>query len=195
MIKGKWRMSSTNEFTQLLNDCQQGCNDKMNQLFELVYQQLRQIAQQQLRKVWSVETICTTALVNEAYLKMVDHQQFSPANRAHFFAIAATAMRHILINYAEQKQAKKRGGDWQQVTFNDPAGDGENNLTTLIAVNEALSQVNNVDESLARLVELRFFAGMNEAEIALLYDCSERTVRRDWKKAKALLVKALECAV
>jgi RNA polymerase sigma factor (TIGR02999 family) len=165
----------------------------MDQLFPLVYQQLRQIAQQQLRKTWAVETICTTALVNEAYLKLVNQQPASLANRTHCFAIAATAMRHILINYAEQKRAKKRGGDRQQVTFNDPADSGENNLNTLIAVNEALEQVKMVDEDLARLVELRFFAGMSEAEIALLCDCSERSVRRNWKKAKALLVKALEC--
>ena len=185
-------MSSSAEFTQLLSDCQKGETGSMEYLFPVVYQELRDIARQQLRKAWSVETISTTALVNEAYLKLVNHQQSSPSNRAHFFAIAATTMRHVLINYAEQKQAQKRGGDWQQVTFNDAAIKEEKNTNTLLAVNEALAQVKMVDGELARLVELRFFAGMTESEIAALFDLSERSVRRNWIKAKALLAKALE---
>ena len=186
------RTPSSVEFTQLLNEFPKGKTDVMDRLFLAAYQELRTIARQQLHKAWSVETLCVTALVNEAYLKLAKLQQFSPASRAHFFAIAATAMRHILINCAEQKQAQKRGGDWHQVALSDVAMVGEQNINALLAVNKALDLVKVVDESLVRLIELRFFAGMTEAEIALIFDISERSVRRNWKKAKALLAKALE---
>lgn len=185
-------MYRATEFTQLLNDIQNVESDAMDLIFPAVYQELRRIAHQQLNRAWSMDTLCTTALVNEAYLKLVHQKNFCPANRSHFFAVAATAMRHMLINYAEQKQAQKRGGDWQQVTFDESGLRSETNINTLIAVNEALEQVKQVDETLARLTELRFFAGMTESEIAVLFDLSERSVRRNWIKAKALLVKALQ---
>ena len=136
-------MPTLTEFTLLLNDLQNADTNRIDHLFSVVYQELRAIARQQLRKAWSVETICTTALVSEAYLKLVNNKQSLPSDRAHFFAIAATTMRHILINYAEQKQAKKRGGDWQQITINDATIKDEKNINTLLAVNEALAQVQN----------------------------------------------------
>ncbi|MDN3638613.1 ECF-type sigma factor [Simiduia curdlanivorans] len=179
------------DITQLLNEHLQGKDDVLDRIFPVVYEELRKIARSQLRKVWSVDTICTTALVNEAYLKLLNNQQAQPGNREHFFAIAATAMRHVLINYAEQKNAQKRGGDWQQVTYAEADLQGDHNVSTLLAVNDALEEIRAIDAQLARLVEMRFFGGMNEAEIALVFAVNERTVRRNWQKAKALLSQAL----
>lgn len=180
------------DITQLLAAYQRGQPEAMERLFSLVYQELRRIAHRQLKNVWSLETICTTALVNEAYLKLVNHQNCKVSDRAHFFALAATAMRQILINYAEQKQADKRGGQWQQVTYEQALLTPDLNMETLLAVDSALKTLKDIDEDLARLVELRFFAGMTEAEIACVFAVTERTVRRNWKKAKALLVQALK---
>jgi RNA polymerase sigma factor (TIGR02999 family) len=113
-------------------------------------------------------------------------------NRVHFFALAATVMRQIIINYAEQKNTRKRGGDWQRVTLEEDIEKTDQNTLTLLAVNDALKELAEIDEDLARLVELRFFSGMTEQEIATLYSVSDRTVRRNWQKAKLLLIRALE---
>lgn len=179
------------DITQLLNDHLRGHDEVLDHLFPVVYQELRKIARNQLRKVWAVDTICTTALVNEAYLKLLNNQQAQAGNREHFFAIAATAMRHVLINYAEHKQAQKRGGDWQQVTFDEAGLQGAQNVSTLLAVNDALEEIRALDEDLARLVEMRFFGGMNETEIAVVLAVNERTVRRNWQKARTLLSQCL----
>jgi RNA polymerase sigma factor (TIGR02999 family) len=144
-----------------------------------------------LGKSWSVDTICATALINESYLKMIGGTPQGFSNRAHFYAIAATAMRQIVINYAEKKQTQKRGGDWLRVTIEDDVFGDEHQLETLTMVNDALDEIAQVDEKLASLVEMRFFAGMTELEIAEVMGITDRTVRRNWKKAKALLMHAL----
>ena len=154
-------------------------------------QELHQIAHRQLVKSWSVDTICATVLVNEAYIKLVNSQQVSFSNRAHFFAIAATAMRQIIINYAQQKQTKKRGDGWQKVTYEEAFISDQQHPELLLSVSYALDEVEAIDPDLARLVEMRFFAGMTEAEIAAIMGVTDRTVRRNWKKAKALLMHAL----
>lgn len=161
-------------------------------LYNDVYEELRRIAKKQMQKAWSIGTISTTALVNESYLKLVNLQNTQFENKAHFFAIAATAMRQILINYAEQKGAQKRGGDWLKVTYQEPLHESDVEIKTLLAVNDALTDIREIDADLAQLVELRFFAGMTEAEIAEVFDVNERTVRRNWKKAKMLLKQALQ---
>ncbi len=163
-------------------------------LYDDVYAELRRVAKKQMQKVWSVGTISTTALVNESYLKLAKLQSVQFENKAHFFAVAATAMRQILINYAEQKGAQKRGGDWLKVTYQEPLHESEMEVKTLLAVNDALDEIREIDADLAQLVELRFFAGMTESEIAEVFQVNERTVRRNWKKAKMLLKHALETA-
>ncbi len=181
--------------TQLIKQYRQGDKQSSEQLFAVVYPELRRIAEQQLRRSWGMETIQTTALVNEAYLKLIDQNQCDANDRAHFFALSATAMRQIIINYAEHKQAKKRGGDWVQSTFSEADLQQEQqqqtDIDSLIMIDKALASLADIDQDLAQLVELRFFAGMTEAEIALVFEVTERTVRRNWRKAKALMATIL----
>ncbi len=177
--------------TQLLVACREKQSDAMQQLFPLVYDELHRIAQRQLRSAPMTKTLCATALVNEAYMKLAQDGANTLQNRAHFFAIAATAMRQILINYAEQKRTQKRGGEWLKVTFEQADSVAEQPLDTLLAINDALADVAQIDPALVQLVEFKFFAGMNETEIALVMNVTERTVRRNWVKAKALLAQAL----
>ncbi|VUD46178.1 hypothetical protein TDB9533_00771 [Thalassocella blandensis] len=165
---------------------------EIQNLYPILYAELRRLAHSQLRGAWNVQTMCTTALVNEAYLKLAQHQQKPPANRSHFFAIAAQAMRQIIINYAESKQAAKRGGGWQQVTLADVEKNQDHDLTILVKINDALNEIQILDKDLASIIEMRFFAGMTEGEIAEVLDVSDRTVRRSWKRARALLTLMLE---
>ncbi|TQV66299.1 sigma-70 family RNA polymerase sigma factor [Exilibacterium tricleocarpae] len=183
--------TSTDDITALLKTSGKDRNEALGKVYAAVYQELKQIARKQLQGSWSVDTISTTALVNEAYLKLIRPQQLEVKDKAHFFALAATAMRQIIINYAEQKQAQKRGGDWFQVTYNETLMQSHRNAEELIAVSEALEEVRALDDKLAQIIELRFFAGMTETEISEVFGVNERTVRRNWKKAKALLVRVL----
>lgn len=184
-------MSENQDITTLLNNRELDQVELMNRLFPAVYHELHHIAHKQLRSSWSAGTICTTALVNEAWIKLIKSPQSHLANRSHFYAVAAKAMRQILINYAEERQALKRGGDWQKVTFDDALIQPEQNLQNLLAVNDALVKVEAIDAGLAALVEMRFFAGMTENEIADALNVTDRTVRRNWIKAKALLGRLL----
>jgi RNA polymerase sigma factor (TIGR02999 family) len=185
-------MLAEHNVTQLIKRYQQGDNASADELFGIVYQELRRIARQQLNKAWSVETIQATSLVNEAYLKLLDQNQCDVNDRAHFFALSATAMRQIIINYAEQKQAKKRGGDWVQTTLTGVDLANEINIDNVVFVDKALKSLQEIDPDLCQLVELRFFAGMSETEIAVVMKVTERTVRRNWRKAKALLTRIME---
>lgn len=185
-------MLAEHNVTQLIKQYRQGDNSSADKLFSIVYQELRKIARQQLRKAWSVDTIQTTSLVNEAYLKLLDQNQCDANDRAHFFALSATAMRQIIINYAEQKQAKKRGGDWVQTTLAGVEATSEINVDNVVFVDKALKILQSIDKDLCQLVELRFFAGMSETEIAAVMKVTERTVRRNWRKAKALLARIME---
>lgn len=189
-------------FSELVEiSVEKGCEQdagNIQKLYPNLYHELKRLAHSQLRGAWNVQTMCTTALVNEAYLKLAQYQHTSPKNRSHFFAIAAQAMRQIIINYAETKQAAKRGGGWQQVTltdFNSLADSNKNHehkLTMLVKLNDALNEIQTLDESLASIIEMRFFAGMTELEIADVLGVSDRTVRRSWKRARALLTQILE---
>lgn len=166
------------------------------ELFPDTYRDLQRIAHFQMQRAWQVDTIQTTALVNEAFLKLHKQSPLEIENKQHFFAICAKAMRQILLNYAEQKQALKRGGEMQQVTFTEGQMVGEHiqgpGWENLLNLERALSQLEEVDEHLAQLVELRYFVGATEAEMAEIIGVSDRTIRRDWIKAKALLAQALE---
>lgn len=184
-------MSSSTDITSLLIESRNGNSAALDEIYPQVYQELYRIARAQLRRMWDLGTISTTALVNEVYLKLVDQTQCQWVDRAHFLALSAKAMRQILINYAEQKRAQKRGGDWQRVTFEDALATPVVNAETLLAVEDALQQLAALDENLCRLVEFRFFGGLTEAEIACVLGVSERTVRRNWRKAKALLAHTL----
>jgi RNA polymerase sigma factor (TIGR02999 family) len=145
------------------------------------------VAGRELRNEYADHAPTTTALVHELYLKLVDQAQIDWHSRAHFFTIAARAMRQILVDHARKRKAKKRGGDWQRTTLVDHLLASEAQWDDLLALDEALDQLNTVDERLRKVVEYRFFGGMMEKEIADVLGVSTRTVQRDWVKARAWL--------
>lgn len=180
------------DLPQLLQACSTGDEDAFKQLMSFLYGDLRRIAQQQLRRLRPGHTLNTTALVHELYFKLVDRSALSPRDQGHFLAIAARAMRQILVDYARRQAVRSRAhgeGDSPVVLVE---GLGPCHLEKLLAVNEALSELARVDERLVRLAECRFFAGMTEVETAEAMDLSVRTVQRDWKRARGWLRSFLE---
>jgi len=161
-------------------------------LFPLVYDELRRIARRQLRREEVGHTLDTTALVHEAYLKLVDQTRAEWTDRSHFFAVAANAMRRILVDYARRYRADKRGTAPLRVSLTDVMLVAEGRADTLLALDEALVELGNIDERLSRVVECRFFAGLTEDETAAVLGVTARTVRRDWTKAKGWLHRTLQ---
>jgi len=158
-------------------------------LFPLVYDELRRIARGQLARERAGHTLDTTALVHEAYFKLVDQTRVVWTDRGHFFAIAAQAMRRILVDYARRY---RRGATSRQVSLSNGMLVAEEQADTLLAVDQALSALAAVDERLSRVVECRFFAGLTEEETAEALGITDRTVRRDWTKAKGWLYRRLQ---
>lgn len=188
--------TATGEITGLLAAARQGDGNATERLITLVYDELRSMARRQLRHWRHGQTITTTALVHETYLKLVDRNSATWDDRSHFFSVAALAMRHILVDAARRRVAKKRGGDEVRITFDElrlsgGKGDTEARAVEILAIDRALSSLSALDERLSRLVELRFFAGLTEEETAEVLGTSERTVRRDWRKARSFLFQAL----
>jgi RNA polymerase sigma factor (TIGR02999 family) len=188
--------TASKEITSLLAAARQGDGDAMHRLMALVYDKLRDMARRLLRYRRPGQTITTTALVHEAYLKLVDQNGATWQDRAHFFSVAALAMRHILVDSARRRVAKKRGGEDVRITLDEfrlggEEPDAEARAVEILAVDRALTSLAAVDERLSQLVELRFFAGLTEEETAQVMGTSERTVRRDWRKARAFLFQAL----
>jgi RNA polymerase sigma factor (TIGR02999 family) len=189
---------SPGEVTQLLAAARQGDGSAMDRLVVLVYDELRAVARRQLR--WQRQrpgqTLDTTALVHEAYLRLVDQAGAAWQDRAHFLSVAAVAMRHILVDAARRRSARKRGGEDLRVTLSD-VGPGQGELEAdaraveILDLDQALTSLAALNERLSRLVELRYFAGLTEEEAAEALGTSERTIRRDWRKARAFLFQAL----
>jgi RNA polymerase sigma factor (TIGR02999 family) len=189
-------VGSDHDITELLLAWRAGDRDALDRLFPLVYEELRQIAHRRLGREREGHTLGTTALVNEAYLKLVDQTRAQWADRAQFFAVAARAMRRILVDYARRHHALKRGGAPVQVNLDDEAlGDAalvaDQRADTLLALDDALTRLAELDERLARVVECRFFGGFTEEETAEVLGVTPRTVRRDWVKAKGWLYQTL----
>lgn len=170
-----------------------GDGGAFSQAFEASYDELRRLARRQLRSLRPGETLATTALVNEAFLKLV-RRPVGWQDKTHFFALAARAMRQILVDYARERGAQKRGGDRRRTTLDDAAISVETIADEMIAIDRALTRLEAVDEWLARLVEWRFFGGMTEEDIARAENITSRTVRRDWQKARAFLYRELHPA-
>jgi len=162
--------------------------------FGEMYRELHRVARGQRRRMWDANTLNTTALVHETYLKLVDQSSVKWHGGEHFRALAATAMRHILINYAEHKTAQKRGGQLRRTTLHELPDMTDTRTQTLIEIGEVMVTLDELEPRLAQVVDCRYFAGMTECEIAKALDITERTVRRDWVKAKSLLAELLSSA-
>jgi RNA polymerase sigma factor (TIGR02999 family) len=179
-------MDTRPEITALLHDLRRGAPDAMERLLPLVYEELRRIAHRQLGRERDGHTVGTTALVHEAYLRLVD-QRAAWNDRAHFYGVAAQAMRRVLLDYARRHRAAKRDGALLQVPLDDAVVAAEERGDALIALDEALERLAGVAPRLARVVELRFFGGLTESDAGEVLGVDARTVRRDWTKAKAWL--------
>jgi RNA polymerase sigma factor (TIGR02999 family) len=182
---------SPDDITQLLVSLREGRREALNDLFPLVYEELRLLARRRLPS-GTVQTLGTTALVHEAYLKLFDHTRLTVHDRKHFFALAAKAMRQIVIDHARRKSALKRGGDLRRLDLEDSEIAMDDRAPDLLALDEALSHLAHLDERLARVVELRFFGGLTVEETADVLAIDARTVKRDWRKARAVLHRELE---
>jgi RNA polymerase sigma factor (TIGR02999 family) len=160
-------------------------------LFPVVYEELKRLAHHRLRTMASDATLCTTELVHEAFLKLSRDPGTGWEGRAHFFGAASRAMRQVLVDLARRRQATKRGGQSQIVSLRDADAALEIEVDAILALDDALAQLGGVDRRLCQVVELRFFGGLPETEIAEMLGVSSRTVERDWIKARLFLLEEL----
>jgi len=177
------------DVTMLLNAWSDGSQDALDELMPLVYQELRKLARSYLRAERPEHTLQPTALVNEAYLRLVDQRNVRWQNRRHFFGIAAQLMRRILVDHARQRQSEKRGGGEALIPFEDAKGVPAK-ARDLVALDEALKDFATIDPRSAKIVELRQFGGLSIDETADVLEISPATVKRDWTLAKAWLRRA-----
>ncbi len=180
--------SGSAEVTQLLLAWRAGDASALENLIPMVHAELRRIARGFMRKERVGHSLQTSALVNEAYLRLIDARHIDWQNRAHFFAISASLMRRILVDLARERQARKRGGSAERVVLEEGLIAGPERNEDLVALDEALNALAAVDERKSQVVELRFFGGLTEVEIAEALQISPETVRRDWRLAKAWLL-------
>jgi RNA polymerase sigma-70 factor (ECF subfamily) len=186
--------SPPQEVTQLLADWSQGDGAALTKLTPLVYEDLRRLAHHYMDGQRPDHTLQTTALVNEAYLRLADQTNPSWQNRAHFFAVAARAMRQILVNYAKSYRSQKRGGGALKIELDEAALVSPQQATEIVDLHEALERLATLDSRKAEVVELKYFGGLNYDEMAEVLKISPVTVRRDWKFAKAWLYTELHSA-
>jgi RNA polymerase sigma factor (TIGR02999 family) len=186
-------LPAPSEITGLLIAWSDGDRAALERLLPLIERELHRIARQYMRRENPGHTLQTTALVNEAYFRLVDQKSVRWQNRAHFFAIAAQIMRRILLNYARDRHRAKRGGRAVQVSLSEVAVIGEEKSAELIALDEALVRLAEFDPRKAHVVELRHFGGLTAAEAAEVLNVSVVTVERDWRAAKAWLAREVRC--
>ncbi|SHF28129.1 RNA polymerase, sigma subunit, ECF family [Fodinibius roseus] len=184
-------MDKKHDITQLLRNASSGDEEAFDALYPRVYNRLRDIAKLQLQKERDNHTLQKTALVHEVYLKLIDQTQTNWQDRAHFYAIAARAMRQILVDYARKRKAQKRGGDRDRIPFREDMIDLDNHAEELLELNDLIDKLARFDERKSKVVEMRFFSGMTIREIAELLDVSTRTVDRDWLKARGWIYREL----
>jgi RNA polymerase sigma factor (TIGR02999 family) len=183
--------SNQGEITELLSAARRGEGDAMDRLLPLVYDELRLRAHRQLRRLRPGQTLNTTALVNEAYLKLVDRSRVDWRDRTHFLAVSAMAMRQILVDEARRHASKKRGGEVRKVTLEEGRHGASGRAAEILALNQALTALAKVDERSSKMVELRFFGGLTVEETAQVLGVTDRTVKRDWRRARAYLYQVL----
>lgn len=178
--------SSPQDLTQLLLACGKGDKEALDRLVPVVYDELRKLAGGQMRRERSDHTLQTSALINEAYLRLIENP-VSWQNRAHFFGIAARLMRQILVDHARARQSSKRGGSQQRLALSQAFDAGTDTATDVIALNDALMSLAMIDPQQSRIVELRFFGGLTIEETASVIGVSHTTVEKDWNMARAWL--------
>jgi RNA polymerase sigma factor (TIGR02999 family) len=183
-------ISTPREITQWLLAWRDGDRSALDRLMPLVYEQLRRLARHYMAAERPDHTLQTTALINEAYLRLIDQRDVSWQNRAHFFGVAAQAMRRVLVDHARTRDAAKRGGGLPKPSLEEAAQIPEKTLD-LIALDEALNDLAAIDPRKSRVVELRYFGGLSVEETAEVLDVSPVTVMRDWSTAKAWLARAI----
>ncbi len=179
--------SRTQPLTELLLALREGQAGVVDRLYPLVYEELRRIAHRALRGERTGHTLGTTGLVHEAYLGLVDQTRLEYRDRAHFYGIAARAMRHILVDYARRHGAAKRGGNQRAIALDEAILAVEDRADALLALDEALGELETLDPRLGQVVQCRFFGGLTEEETGEVLGVTARTVRRDWLKAKGWL--------
>jgi RNA polymerase sigma-70 factor, ECF subfamily len=183
--------TASHEVTQLLMAWNDGDQSALERLIPLVHAELHRIARRYMRNERAGHTLQTSALINEAYLRLIDAQQVRWQNRVHFFGIAAQLMRRVLVDFARSRGYKKRGGGALQVSLDETMVITRERGEDLVALDEALSALSDLDERKGRVVEMRFFGGLSEKEIAEALTVSPETVRRDWRLAKSWLRRRL----
>lgn len=179
------------DVTQALIAASDGDSDAANRLWMLAYDELRRIASRQLQGERRDHTLSATALVHEAYFRLVDQTRVSWQGRAHFYGVASQAMRRILVSYARSRMAQKRGGGQHKVTLDAEIHVGDDRVEELIALDDALEKLAQLNERLSKVVECRYFGGLTNEETAEVLDVSVRTIERDWVKAKGWLYSQL----
>lgn len=183
--------SPDNDVTRLLEAWSEGKQEAFDELMPLVYEELRRMAKNYMNSQPSGHTLQTTALIHEAYLKLADQREKRWQNRAHFFAVAAQSMRHILVDHARSHQTQKRGGETQIISLEDVAYISNERADEIVALDEALQNLSALDERKGRVVELRYFGGLSVEETAEVLKISQETVMRDWRFAKTWLLREL----
>jgi RNA polymerase sigma-70 factor (ECF subfamily) len=181
----------THEITQWLTDWSNGDRSALEKLTPLVYRELHRVAQAYMQGERVGHALQTTALVNEAYLRLIEVDRHNWENRAHFYAVAAKLMRHILVDFARSRDRMKRGRGLQQVSIDEALTVHADNTSELLNLDEALTTLSKLDERQGQVVELRFFGGLTEVEIAEVLKVSERTVQTDWRLARSWLLREL----
>ncbi|MDQ3687356.1 MAG: sigma-70 family RNA polymerase sigma factor [Acidobacteriota bacterium] len=183
---------SQHDVTQLLLAWSDGDREALDQLIPLVYDHLRQLARRYMRRERPGHTLQTTALVNEVYLRLIDQRQARFVNRAHFFAVSAQLMRRIVVDHARTQHRAKRGGVAEQLSLDEAALLSPAQSAEVLALDEALQSLAEVDNRKARVIEMRYFGGLSVEETAEVLEVSENTVIRDWALAKAWLRREMD---
>jgi RNA polymerase sigma factor (TIGR02999 family) len=186
------KSTSIKEVTQMLRAWMRGEDGAKEELYQMVYDELRRLAHRYMSRENSGHTLQTTALVNEAYLKLADTKQLNWQDRAHFFAVSANVMRHILVDHARASRAERRGGEAQRVELDGIVEIPQAPNKDILALNDALDKLAKVDDRKSKVIELRYFGGLSVEETAEVLKVSADTVMRDWRLAKAWLLRELQ---
>lgn len=184
-------MPTPEDITGLLKALRKGDSGALDRLLPLVYDELHRIAHRELSRRGAGATLRTTGLLHEAYVKLADQSSVEVEDRAHFLALAATAMRHIIIDYARAQRTLKRGGAWRRISLDETVPATEDRLDQVIELDEALERLARFDRRLCKVVECRFFGGMTVQETAAALGIAPRSVDRSWQKAKAWLLREM----